>query len=61
MSFGLVFLEKILGIIIAVMGALLTYYTYNSPSIPAIASFFFMVAGVILIVVGLLLLIAKTR
>ena len=60
MTFGITFLEKISGIIIAVIGALLAYYTYNSPGLPALASFFFLAAGLILAVLGLILLIAKT-
>lgn len=60
LSFGVTFLEKILGIITAVIGALLVYYTYDSPGVPAIASFFFFGAGLILVVIGLVLVIAKT-
>jgi hypothetical protein len=60
MTFGITFLEKISGIIIATIGALLAYYTYNSPDLPVLASFFFLAAGLILAVLGLILLIAKT-
>ena len=61
LSFGVTFLEKILGIVTAVIGALLAYYTYDSPGVPAIASFFFFGAGLILVVIGVILVIAKTR
>ena len=60
MTFGIAFLEKILGIIIAVIGALLAYFTYQSPGVPAIASFFFLGAGLILVAVGAILVVAKT-
>ena len=61
LSFGVTFIEKILGIITAVIGALLVYYTYYSPDIPSIASFFFSGAGLILVVIGVILVIAKTE
>lgn len=61
LSFGITFLEKILGIVTAVIGALLAYYTYSSPTIPAVASFSFFGAGLILVVIGVILVIAKTR
>ena len=60
LSFGITFLEKLLGIIMAAIGALLTYYTYTGPDIPAIASFFFLAAGIILVIIGIILVIAKT-
>lgn len=61
LSFGVTFIEKILGIITAVIGALLVYYTYYSPDVPAIASFFYFGGGLILVVIGVILVIAKTE
>jgi len=60
LTFGIAFLEKILGIIIAVIGALLAYFTYQSPDVPAMASFFFLGAGLVLLAVGAILVVAKT-
>lgn len=61
MPFGLTFAEKILGIIIALIGLILAYYSLNSPDVSGIARGFFIAGGIILIMLGLLLLIAKTE
>jgi len=52
--------EKIIGLIMVLMGVALTYYTYTNLSAAGISTFFFIGSGLILVVVGLILIIAKT-
>ena len=61
MPFGFIFLQKIVGIIITALGAVLTFYTYDNPNIPVMASFFFSATGLILVVIGMLLLILRIK
>lgn len=56
----LIFFEKIFGIVIFIIGVILTYFTYaNIRSVEA-ASIFLIAIGNALIVIGLILLISKT-
>ena len=58
--FGLSFAEKIFGIIIAAIGIILTYYTYTNPDAAGISTQYFLAAGIILIVLGVILVIVKS-
>ena len=60
-TFGVAFAEKIIGIILVVVGAALTYYTYVSTEAAGMSANFFSAAGVILIILGALLVIVETR
>ena len=56
---GLVIMEKLVGLIMIVIGAITFYVTYtNLSSTPAPAPF--LVASIILAILGLLLVLAKT-
>lgn len=58
---GLIFLEKILGFILSVVGIILTYYTNINLSGLGAVGYLFLVTGIAIIIVGLLLIIAKTE
>jgi hypothetical protein len=60
-GFGITLAEKFFGLIIIVIGAFATYYTFTSTS--ALDDFvgFFGVLSIFLLAVGVLLLIAKTE
>ncbi len=60
MAIGLAFFEKLLGIIIAVIGAALAYYTYTSLSAAGEAAFLFIGFGIVLAVLGVVLIVART-
>lgn len=60
-SEGLAFTEKLLGMIIALLGAILMYQTYGNRDIGGIATAFFIGGGLLLIIVGAVLLIAKAE
>jgi len=57
----LVYAERVLGIIIALIGAALTYNTYNNPQAAGWAYGYFTAIGIFLIFLGLTMLIAKTK
>ena len=57
--FGLTIMEKLLGLVMTAVGAITFYVVYtNLGSAPAPAPF--LLAGIILVVVGILLILAKT-
>jgi len=57
--FGLTIVEKLLGLVMTAVGAITFYVVYtNLSSAPAPAPF--LLAGIVLIVVGILLILAKT-
>ena len=57
--FGLTIIEKLLGLVMTAVGAITFYVTYtNLSSAPAPAPF--LLASIILVVVGIFLILAKT-
>jgi len=60
-GFGLTVAEKFFGLILLVMGALAMYYTFTSSNTLEAFTGFFGFLSVILIVLGLFLIIAKTE
>jgi hypothetical protein len=60
-GFGLAFAEKIIGIILALIGAALAYYTYFNPNAAGMGTGYFIAAGIVLVIVGLMLLIVEIR
>ncbi len=60
-GFGITLAEKFFGLIIIIIGAMITYYTFTSTS--ALGSFtgFFGFLSVFLLAIGVFLLIAKTE
>jgi len=62
---GLTVAEKFFGLLSIIVGALLVYFTYTSPPASggqiANYSFVFIIAGLVLIVFGIFLLVAKTE
>lgn len=58
---GLVVAEKIFGVIIIIIGILMTYNTYNEMKAAGLGAAVFLVTGFGLIVLGLILATAKAR
>jgi len=59
--FGLVFAEKILGILLLSVGIVLTYETYTYSSSVGILGSIFIIIGVILVALGIVMILAKTE
>ena len=61
--FGLTIAEKLFGLLIILIGALALYVTTNDPPGGVIAPFFpiFIIAGLVLIAVGIFLVVAKAE
>jgi len=57
--FGLTAAEKLIGLLLLIIGALYTYLTFTSS--PALGSFtgFFMFLSIIILILGLFLIVAK--
>ncbi|MBS7657280.1 hypothetical protein KEJ33_05090 [Candidatus Bathyarchaeota archaeon] len=60
-KFGIVFAEKVLGILLLSIGIILTYETYTYPTIAGMVGPLFIIIGVILIAFGVILIITKTE
>jgi hypothetical protein len=59
-KFGVVFAEKVLGILLLAIGIVLTYETYVNSTDAGMAGPIFIVVGVILTAFGIVLILAKT-
>ena len=59
-AFGLNLAEKILGLLLVIIGVALTYYTYSNQSAAGMATSYFIAAGIILTILGITMLVAKT-
>lgn len=57
----LVFVEKILGIIILIIGVLLSYNTFTNFQAAGLGANLFLAIGIALTTVGLILVIARTK
>lgn len=60
-SFGLTAAEKFFGLILLIIGALTTYFTFTSTQALGAYSGLFGFLGVVIIALGLFLIIAKTE
>jgi len=60
-SFGLNLAEKFFGLILLIMGAVALYYTITSAQALLMFTAFFSFLSLVVIVVGLVLIIAKTE
>ena len=61
-SFGLTVSEKLVGVVILAMGSLFVYFSVTSLSVLGeIYTWFFGVLSLILIIIGIFMLIAKTE
>ncbi len=60
-ALGITLIEKIIGIALMIIGSFLAYNTYKNSNIAGNAAFFFIAAGLMLIVLGFIILIAKTK
>lgn len=60
-SFGLAMAEKLFGFMILITGAFTAYYTFTSEATLQAFTGLFGVLGIILLVLGLFMLIAKTE
>ena len=58
--FGVVFAEKVLGIVLLAIGIILTYETYANPTAAGMAGPVFIVIGVIIVAFGIAMILAKT-
>jgi len=58
---GLTFVEKIFGIIIAILGLILIYYTYTNLNVAGITAGFSIASGSLLIIIGFILLISRAE
>lgn len=58
---SLVFLEKISGFILFIIGAMLAYYANANLNYLGAFGFFFLAIGVLLVVAGLLMILAKVE
>ncbi len=60
-GFGLLVAEKFFGLILVIVGALFTYYTFTSAKALADFTGFFGFLSIIVLVIGIILIIAKTE
>ena len=60
-DFIFTYAERVLGIIIALIGGALAYNTYTNRSAAGWAAGYFEAIGIFLVLLGLLMLIAKTK
>ncbi len=58
---GLAVAEKIFGIIIIIIGTIITHNTYNNMSAAGLGANFFIAIGIALIILGLILTTARTK
>lgn len=60
---GLTIAEKFFGLLVIIIGALTINFTYTSPPGGVVAPFavIFIAAGIVLIVIGIFLVLAKTE
>jgi hypothetical protein len=58
---GLTVAEKFFGLILLIIGALATYYTFTSTQVLGDFTGFFGFLGIILLVIGIILMTAKTE
>ena len=56
-----IYAERVLGVLLILIGAALTYNTYIDPSAAGLGASYFVSLGVFLIFLGLLLLVVKIR
>ena len=63
MPAGLLAIEKLFGLILIIIGAIVTYFTFTSPPTGDAGTFsnIFIIAGIILLGIGVLLVLAKTE
>jgi hypothetical protein len=60
-TFGVVFAEKVLGIVLFFIGIILTYETYTNQEYAGMAGPIFIIVGVILTAFGIVMILAKTE
>jgi hypothetical protein len=60
-GFGITLAEKFFGLIIAIIGALATYFTFTSTSALGDFTGFFGFLSIFLLAIGIFLMIAKTE
>jgi len=56
-----IYAERVLGVLLILIGAALTYNTYIDPSAAGLGANYFMSLGVFLILLGLLILAVKIK
>jgi hypothetical protein len=60
-TFGIVLAEKILGVLLLAIGIILTYETYNNPTVAGMTGPFVLIVGVIMVAFGIIMILAKTE
>jgi len=58
---GLVIAQKILGIIVVIIGISMSYYTYNNMDAAGLGANLFIATGIALAILGLILIIARVK
>jgi len=58
---GLTISEKFFGLLLIVFGAILFYYTQQTPALRGVGFIFFPVFGIALIVLGIFMVLAKAE
>jgi uncharacterized membrane protein len=58
---GITFFEKVFGMVLIILGIILAYATYTSLAAAGPAAAFSLTAGALLIVLGFVLIIVKTK
>lgn len=59
-TIGISFAEKLIGVVLLIVGALLAYYTQTNPSAAGKATPFTLAIGIIIAIAGVVMLIVKT-
>ncbi len=60
-KFGVVFAEKVLGILLFAIGLVLTYETYGNQTVAGNLGSVFLLIGIIMAAFGIILILAKTE
>ena len=60
-KFGVVFAEKVLGILLFAIGLVLTYETYGNQTVAGNLGSVFLLIGIVMAAFGIILILAKTE
>ena len=60
-KFGVVFAEKVLGILLFAIGTVLSYETYGNKAAAGTLGSIFLIIGIIMAAFGIILILAKTE
>ena len=60
-KFGIVFAEKVLGILLFAIGMVLSYETYGNQTVAGTLGSIFLLIGIVMAAFGIILILAKTE